>query len=115
MDVDGFQTFRRKVRLIKTFIRQSENNYPLESFVDSAMEEEALELVHKSKEELEQQINDERNLLCMMQDESWDIRESNNIRKIQAAADAGNKDLEVKIKEMKEREKQKRIFEKLEM
>ena len=59
----------RKVRLIKTFIRQQENNYPLESFVDAAMEDEALQLINFTPAELETSRIDARDLLIQMQDE----------------------------------------------
>ena len=103
----------RKVRLIKTFIRQYEKNYPLESFVDATIEEEALDLVTRSKPELEHLLISERQLLCTMQDESWDIREGHNTRRMEAAAEDEHKDVAVKIKEMREREKQGRMFERI--
>lgn len=103
----------RKVRLIKIFIRQYEKNYPLESFVDATMEKEALKLVSMSKEELETLVVSERQLMCSMQDDSWDIREGHQTQRIQASAEEENKEVEVKIKEMRERGKQRRMFERI--
>ena len=100
----------RKVRLIKTFLRQHGKRYPLESYVDASMEDEAQELLFLSVPELENKLIEARNLLIAMQDESWEIRDNHNIQRVQAAAEKENKDLEIKIKEMKEREKQGRIF-----
>ena len=100
----------RRVRLIKTFIRQNENNYPLESFVTEQMEDEAMQLMHLTLPELEKTLIEERELLITMQDNSWDIRTTHHDDRIQAAAKEENKDVLTKIKEMKEREKQSRIY-----
>ena len=101
----------RRVRLIKTFINQHENNFPLESFVTESMEDEAVQYMHLSLSELEEALVEARRTLIDMQDKSWEIRNTHHDDRIQAAARAENKDVLTKIKEMKEREKQKRIFD----
>lgn len=63
----------RKVRLIKKFLNQHGKHYPLESYVDQVMEEEAQQLILLSVPELEKQLIGARNLLKAIQDESWEI------------------------------------------
>ena len=69
------------------------------------MDEEALQLINKTVDELNGILENERDKLIRMQDDSWDIRENHHNDRINAAAIAENKSVAVKIKEMKEREK----------
>ena len=103
----------RIVRLIKTLQKQHAKKYSLESYVNTDMEEEAAQLFHKSEIELDQILETERDKLIEMQDNSWDIREGHHNDRITAAAIAENKDVATKIKELKEREKQRRTFDRL--
>lgn len=59
---------------------------------------------------MEQELEVSRQKLIEMQDTSWDIRNSHNDTRIQAAAEDENKEIQIKIKEMKEREKQGRMY-----
>ena len=95
----------RKIRLIKTLQNQHEKKYPLESYVNQDVEEEALQLINKTADEQNDILESERDKLIQMQDDSWDIREDHHNDQINAAAIAENKSVAVKIKEMKEREK----------
>lgn len=86
----------RKVRLIKTLLNQHENHYPLESYVDATMEKEAAELMQLSAQDLDTHLTESRELLISMQDESWVIRESHHMTRMQAAAENENKDVKPK-------------------
>ena len=81
----------RKVRLIKT---------------TETMEEEALQLLQLFAPELEKELEKSRQNLIEMQNTSWEIRNSHYDTRIQAAAEDDKKEIETKIKEMKERERQ---------
>lgn len=66
----------RRVRLIKNLLNRHEKHYPLESYVDASMEQEAAELMQLPAVELEAHLTESRKIFVSMQDESWEIRES---------------------------------------
>ena len=96
----------RIVRLIKKLQPNVKNNYPLETYVNSDLEDVVVDLLHMTPDQIDTTLIEQRTLLRDMQDRSWEIRNDHNAKIRNKAAEEHRKDVEIIIKEMKQRELQ---------
>ena len=103
----------RIVRLIKALKKKQNKNYAVETYVNSDLQDVAAEILYMPPEKLPEILARERQKLLEMQENSWDIRDAGNY-KIQAKmAEEKRKDVETIIRDMREREKQSRLFQRI--
>ena len=100
----------RIVRLIKKLQPYEKNNYALETYVNSDFEDVAVDLVRMSQTELNDTLLEQRSIPEDMHDRSWEIRNDHQTTIRNKAAEEQRKEVEVIIKEMKQREIQSRMF-----
>ena len=100
----------RIVRLIKKLQPHAKNNFPLETYVNSDLEDVAAELLFMSQDQINETLLEQRTRLRDMQDRSWEIRTDHQTKIRERAAEEQRKDVETIVKEMKQREIQSRMF-----
>ena len=103
----------RTVRLIKKLKDAAHKNFPLETYVNQDLEAVAMEVLKMTPEQMEISLSEQREKLRDMQTRSWEIRDGHNARIREKAAQEQRKDVETIIKEMRQREKQARMFERI--
>ena len=70
----------RIVRLIKKLQPNVKNNYPLETYANSDLEDISVDLLHMTLDEIDTTLIEQRTILRDMQDRSWEIRKDHNAR-----------------------------------
>ena len=106
-------TQMRTVRLIKKFIDKQNQKYSIETYANTEMEEIAAYISGLPLDQLPELLIQERKKLIEMQEDSWGLRDKmlgNILEQMEAES---KKDKAKIIREMKEREKQSRMYQRL--
>ena len=101
------------VRIIKTFLKQKQQNKQQIIQERIAYNPNLEDLNKKSIPDLVAILAEARNELRQMQEEAYEYREQHLDNLYEKAAELENKDKMIIIKELKEREKQKRMFQRI--
>ena len=101
----------RKVRLIKCIKDLMHLNFPLETYIKADLEDVAVEVIRVDNETIISALTRERQKLSAMQEESWEIRERHQDDIRERAAEEKNTSVENIARDMKQREVQKRTYE----
>ena len=100
----------RKVRLLKAIINKKAKSYPLETYVNWDMEQYAEEWLRLDLQSLEMILQEEREHLIFLQENSDDGRDGHQDFIIERTAEEKQTEVQHIVKEMKARESQARIF-----